>query len=550
MKTHAKNTSILAASILAVALASPLQADAAAPQAERKVIRVARGGSSSFSGELMEQVKRIAEASGKYTVASGSGDGLGYMRLDTFASSPGAYEAWLEKYFPRLEKGRYDFVVIQTLGWHGLLPEHQQDLCERILPDLARRLRPLGTRIVLYDRYASVDGWGSKPESKRWGGRYPEAERLCYLLHIQAAKLAGFDQISFAGEAVNRLRGNPLFKDARILYDTGHPGVFANYASAVVLASLLTGEDYADSPVRTFPLQGFEDDFFAKLRRRGGSHPFLPRYSGKEFTLTDEEAAVLRTAALASHRQWNALLRQCLADEAAYGKVAAEIRFLQGEREQYEKYGLDPKYIAKKREAYAASAHEGLDKGELRTLTWKNVSINHVHMPIRYFASDHLTKDEANAMQRASVAFWDDGNAKFIEDVKLAFSIKAAQHRARGERDELKRLGPIGTGLHQVYLVSVSRTFLKELDEPRARIFMQKIKGSGVTKQHAPALHAYEQKHLGDRDALVAGWDAYLTAWKDPDFLDRFKADDYADAAAFFPEADRLFKARIEALGK
>ena len=103
MKTHAKNTPILAASILALALAGPIQADPAAPQAERKVIRVARGGSSSFSGELMEQARRIAEASGKYTLVSGSGDGLGYMRLDTFAASPGAYDSWLEKYFSRLD---------------------------------------------------------------------------------------------------------------------------------------------------------------------------------------------------------------------------------------------------------------------------------------------------------------------------------------------------------------------------------------------------------------------------------------------------------------
>lgn len=512
----------------------------AAPADAPREIRVSRAGSSSFSYELFEQAKKIAEASGRFKIVSGKGDGLGYMRLDDFARNPGSYEDWVERRLNTWQNWKFDYLVIQTLGWTGLSPEQQTDICERILPDLARRLKAKGTSIILYDRYLSLETSQKDPRAKKWSGRYPEGEKINYLLHISAAKNSGFDKISFGGEAVNALRNDPHFRDsdARILYDAGHPGVFSNYISAVNLAYLLTGENPVGNPVRELPMQGFEVEFFKK---HGAGNRFADRVSGNLFRITDEEAQLLQTAAMASQLKWSAVLKGCLTDDQAWNDTAAELKRLQGEYDKFAEYGLDEKLIAKKEEMYAQSAHEGLNKATLDTIRWKSRSVNHCGMKIRQFLSDHM-KGGSKVIQKASDEYWNATNSKFLEDILYGSEIYAEQCRRTGDRDELKRIAAVCWGLKQVIAVSAVRAILSVANEEQTQAFMQKVRNSGMTKAYAPTLVAYETQYAGDKARLLAGWELYLSLWQDPNILDDMKADKFAKGREAFTQVDDLFK--------
>lgn len=528
-----------AALLLGLALAClPLAGGEGAAPAEPQVIRVCRTGSSSFSYELFEQAKAIGEESGRFKIVSGKGDGLGFTRLDEMVRNPGTYEAFAAQRIDTLTNGKYDYLIIQTLGWVGLSPTEQMDLCGRILPDLTRRMKAKGTQVILYDRYIGSDGGPSK-----WSGSYPEGQKLNYLLHIYAAKMSGFDKISFGGEAVNALRYNPAFKDARVLYDAGHPGVFTNYMSAVNLAFLLTGEDPVGNPVRNLPMQGFEVDFFKK---HGAGNPFADRVHGDLFTLTDAEASLIQDTAMASQRTWSALLRKCLTDEQAWQEVVAEITRIQGEYKQYAKHGLDPKVIARKEAADAPSTHEGLNAGTVNTLRWKGRSVNHCGMSIRYFLSDHMPGGSKET-QRLCNAYWLETNSKFLEDVLLGADVYRTQCGLKGEREEVKRMGGICWGYKQILAVSVVRNILSRVDGEREQLFFEKIGNSGMGPSCSPTLAAYEKQHKGDKAKLIAGWDAYLAVWRDPNLLDKATADHYAQATAVFAEADQLFKESLAA---
>ena len=100
--------------LLAVLVTVPLSMACHVEEA-RKPIGVLRVGSISFPYPLIEQTRAIAEVSGKVELVSAKEESTGHTRLDQFITQPGLFEEWRREHLPKIQAGKYDFVIIPTI---------------------------------------------------------------------------------------------------------------------------------------------------------------------------------------------------------------------------------------------------------------------------------------------------------------------------------------------------------------------------------------------------------------------------------------------------
>ena len=525
----------------------------AAEQGEPRTIKVYRVGSSSFGYQLIEMTRRLVEVSGNYRlVCDSKQDSSGYTRLEWWPKRPGLYEEWRQKTIPDIKAGRYDYVIVQTIGWLGLTPEQQNRLCTEMIPDMAERVRATGARVIFYDKYLRPLRGQEDPRARTWCGRYPEGYRLNYLLHIMAAKNAGIEKISFGGVAVTELWDIPGFGDLRFLLHDGHPGPYADYISAVNLAYLLTGEDPVDNPVRELPIWPGRFRTFEQLAdsERPGERRLYEereaRMKKNAMILTDTEARILKETAMKSQRKWGGLLRENLESDQAFAATMKEIRRIQGDMLDCEKYGVDEETAQGLRAQYAAPEEpDELPPALIKKLSRKSKRAFTVST-LRNRVSELLPPDEIKKVRNEITRYWDKNNNKLRDDIYLEGTLFEAKLMKAGKRDELESVRATLIMIRYVLSLPGWRILIEHLDEDQARLVLGEYDVHGVTKRNSRAFAAYQNEHHTDKQKLYKAWDIYLDIFSDPDRLDRLRDNNYR--IEVFHEADKEFAWRIEAL--
>ena len=517
----------------------------------KEQIKVLRVGSSSFPYMLIENIRAIVEASGKYELICAKEDDTGYSRLDKFIGQPGLFEEWCREQVPKIQAGNYDFVIIQTIGWLGMKPEQQERLCTQIIPQLASKIHDAGAQVILYDKYLPVESDQKDPRARTWCRRYPEGYKLNYLLHIMAAKHAGIDKISFGGQAVTELWQHERFDRLSFLYcDSSHPGPMANYISALNLAYLLTGENLVGSPIRDLPLgDGRERSFFnlPTSPKPGAMELFetnKERIGDGILTLTDEEAKMLQEAAMKSQRQWGTRLQTCLESNEEFAKVLQEIRRIQGETGKYEEYGLDAERIASLRATFAPPAAPGeLPPNLIAKIRRKSRSIEYAGAEVRNYFRRFLTRDQQRAVREAYADYWLETNSKLRDDIYFECRVLIEKALRDGDRDEAARLQQASGVLHKTLSFPAYMLLFENVSIEHKKTILDKYRITGLTKRSSPLFAAYQNEHHRDEAKLVNAWKIYMDIWSDPDLMDKLR--DNAYPLEVVQEADRKFAKRI-----
>jgi hypothetical protein len=539
--------------LVASAQACLAPAGAAEPVAP-KVIKVYRVGSSSFSHPLIEGTRAIVEALGNYKlVCDAQKDQAGYTRLDQFLTQPGLYEEWCEAKLPKIEAGKYDFVIFQTMGWLSFEPEQIRKLYAEILPDLTAKIRKTGAQVILYDKYLPLQFQQKNPKARTWCGRYPEGYRLGYLLHIAAAKNAGIEKISFGGAAVTELWQQERFAKLRFLYcDTGHPGAMANYISAVNLAFLLTGQDPVGSPVRKLPVQGWAALAFKKLpesdreRDRKLHEANKHRVTGNRLVLSDEEARALQEAAMKSQRKWGAILQENLDSDEVFAATMKEIARIQGEMDKFEAYGLDAGTVARLKEQYTEAAEPGeLKPSALKVLRRKSKSIDYADTILRNYCRELLSREKGKLVRAEFTRYWDENNSKLRDNIYFPGRVLEAKMTKAGNRAEMKRIKATTDRICYVLSLPGFKIVLKHADAEQKKKVLANYDVHGWDLRGAPVFGAYQNKVHNDQAKLEAAWDMFLDIWTNPNLLDKLKDSNYS--IDVFLEADKEFERRLAA---
>ena len=513
-----------------------------------KTIRMYRVGSSSFGPGLLVITKDIIGATGKFVLDwDQKRDSARYTRLDQFVTQPGLYEEWCKSNLPRIEKGGYDYVVFQTIGWFNFTPEQHKKLLAEILPDLARKIHKTGAKMILYDKFVALHRREKDPRARAWAGRYPEGVRFNYLLHVMTTRRAGIDGVTFGGAAVHELWGRKPFSDMKYFYnDAGHPGVMGNYISACLLSYLMTGVDPVGNPVRKIDLKGswtlkaFNDE------PRNGNQAFYDAYKNRVkdgvFEMTDAEAAALQKTAMKHHRTWSAVLRANRADEAALARTEAEIRRIQGEMNKPEAYGMSKEGIEAIRSKYAEAA----EPGGLKPYVIERIRRECTGpKAFEKFCMRYLPRKASKELAKQYVRFWDKHNSKLKDDVFYQSGLYEARVKAEGRRDEVKRMKAAHSALQGVMLLPGYRLLLGRMTKEQKQAFLSKYRVTGARKRHSPAFAAYQMKVKDDPDKLLKAWGVYLGIWTDPNLMDRLKETRFSQKV--WLEADKEFEKRIAA---
>ena len=514
-----------------------------------KVIKAYRVGSSSFGYALIEDTRAIVEASGRHKlICDKKADSAGYTRLDKMVQLPGLYEEWCEQNVPRIGKGKYDYVILQTIGWLNLTPEQQRKLCCRLLPDLAGKVRAAGAQAILYDKYIPLQDRQKGPRARTWCGRYPGGYRLSYLLHVMAAREAGIEKITFGGAAVHELWRQKHFAELEYLYcDPGHPGAMAHYISAINLAYLLTGEDPVGSPIRKLPFRGGAWGSFQRAPAAGKAKLYEAnkhRIKDGWLELSDEEVRTLQQTAMKHQRKWGAVLRTNLDSDEAYAKTKEEIRHFQGEMCKFEKYGLDAGTVASLKKQYAEAAEPGgLPPIEVEKIRRKSKSIAYAGAELRAYVRRLLSPDVAKQASREYTRYWDESNSKLRDDVYFEGKVLAARLERQGKRDEARHVAETCAQINHVFSLAGYKILLRRLTDEDAKKVLAAYRVTGPVKRNSPAMSDWENEHHGDRAKLFKAWDIYLDIWTDPNLMDRVKASGFDKKVLL--EADREFARRI-----
>lgn len=517
-------------------------ADEAAKPAP-KTIRVFRVGSSSFGPQLLWDAKRIVDATGKFVLEwDEKKDSAGYTRLDQFVTQPGLYQEWLERYIPKIQEGKYDFVVFQTIDWLGFTPEQQAKLLGEVLPALAGKIRETGAQVILYDKFVALERSEKDPRAQAWARRYPEGVRFNYLLHVMAAKQAGIDKITFGGGAVQELWGQSPFQEMRYLYnDSGHPGLLAHYISACNLSYLMTGIDPVGSPVRAVGFTGFGRTAFEKEPSNGNQafyDAFKERVKGEDFEMTEAEARTLKETAMKYQREWGAILKEALADGAEYAKIEAEVRRIQGETLKFEEYGVSPTKAKELLKQFSEATEGELNQFELDKIRRKTRGHEFAKLSERFLPNKQAAKTALNDFN----AYWDTTNNKLRDDVYFELCLYEARCKANGDRAEVTRAGATHGAVLSLLHLPGQRILLERIAQDRRQEFLATLDWTGASKRHSPLFAAYQKKILADPDKLLKAWALYLDVWSNPDLLDKFKESKFSQEV--FLEADKEFERR------
>jgi hypothetical protein len=407
--------------------------------------------------------------------------------------------------------------------------------------------------MILYDKYLRPQTGQENPKARTWCGRYPEAYRLNYLLHILAAKHAGIEKISFGGAAVTALWQKPRFARLPLLLADGHPGPFANHISAINLAYLLTGEDPAGSPVRELPLGAGRARAFRRLsesNRREDRQLYEEnkhRVKDDRLILSDHDAQILQETAIKNHRTWNAILRSNLDNDCEFAATMREIERIQGEMDKFEKHGLDERTVKALQEEYApAEDPGGLRPALISKIRRKSKSLDYADVALRNYCNRMLPREAAKTVRQEFVRYWDQNNSKLRDDVYLEGRLLEARLAKAGRRDELKRIGQTVGMIRYVLSLPGYRILLEHLSDEQADTVLAAYEVHGPSMRNSQAFATYQNEHHMDREMLIKGWDVYLDIFSDADRLDRLRDGNYP--IEVFHEADREFASRIGAV--
>jgi hypothetical protein len=513
-------------------------------QAGAKELRAYRVGSSSFGPALMEDAKRIIDATGRFVLTwDEKRDSASYTRLDWFATKPGSMEAWCAENIPRIEQGHYDFVIFQTINWLGITAEQQDMLLRKALPDVFARVQKAGAKVILYDKFVPLERDQQDPRARAWAGRYPEGILFNYLLHILVAKQAGISLITFGGASVHELWDQEPYASLRYFYnDTGHPGAMAHYISACLLARLMTGLDPVGSPVREISISDWQLVAFEK-EPRNGNQAFYDRFKGQvkgsSFLLSDEQALALQTVAMKNHTAWQARLKDALSSPEAFAKVEAEIKRLRGEALKMEAYGFAKKRAEIMRKRFAeAQEGDSVNQATIDKLREKGRD-GYFGKAAKKLLQD---KDTYKAAVAEYLAYWEQNNSKLRDDVLLECALRLARCEAEGRRDEVVLLEEAHAVLLNITMLAGHPILLARLGEAEGKDYIKNQEWRGAPKRFAPAFAAQQAAAGVDRAQLQRLWKIYLGVWADPDLMDKLKSSNF-DREVFL-EADKEFAER------
>jgi hypothetical protein len=517
-----------------------------------KPLRICWIGSSSLPLTLRTMTLRLIEATGKYQAATDEKEGPGYTRLDQFVTQAGLYESWCAKHLPAIEKGRYDYVVIQTIGWWGLSPEEQDRLLLKTLPALCQRIQRTGAQVILYDKYSDREHANEKdPRARTWVGRYPNGERFNYLLHVMAAKHAGLRKITFGGSAILDLLQDEHFAGLKYLFHGGssagggggHPGVMGNYMNACVLSYLMTGVDPVGNPLRKIDMGDWIQQAFRDEPQKGGQ-AFYDAQKGRIkdgfLELTDAEAKTLQQTAMNAHRQWDEILQANLSSDATFAKTMQEIRKIQGEVDKAEAYGLSPKAIAAMRQA-TAKKELAVSKERLSQLL---TDIQTKPPKALMKACDKFAPlDQRKGIQQACILYWNQNNNKLRDDVFFQCRLYAEKVKKEGPPEEAERMARVTAWFEEIIAWPGYKVLLNKMAGEQQKAFLSMLRVTGPGKRRSPLLAAAVDKAMDHPETMIQVWDMYLRVLTDPNLLDRLKETRFADPT--WLEVDKEFAKQL-----
>ena len=531
----------LVACLLLLAVATTFMAHAT------QTIRVYKVGSSSFPNELLTITKDIVEAAGDCTIEF---DGASYTRLDQFVTQPYLFTEWTNQYLPIIKNGNYDYVIFQTIDWCGLTPEQHQLLLTDFIPALASNINLSGAQMVLYDKYIALLRDEHDPLARAWAGRYPEAVYFNNLLHVLAAKNAGFTNATFVGGAVHELWDTPHFAALDWLYnDSGHPGPMANYLSACCLSRILTGINPTGSTVRAVKMTGWQEQAFDDLPLNGGMALYVAnsnRVGGGYIVLTDAEAATLQQTAMNWHLGWSATLRSNLTSDAAFAITTAEIARIHAQITNYAAYHLSQAAIDKLNAQFAEAEEGQLTAAEIEKIRGDTKEYG---ADVRNYAGQFLTPDQVKQLQQDYISYWSGRNSKFRDDLYFEALCYLTLLQKGTNAAEVARMGDASSANGSILCLAGMKLLLERITPAQRQQILGSYAWGGARKRYCPSFYNAQMAATGDWQRLIAVWETYFNVWDDPNLMDRLKGSEEGVAPrstncflqSVWLEADRRF---------
>jgi len=498
-----------------------------------KEIRIWWAGTSSTTSSLILNTKALINSTGKFKVMTSEKDKSGYSSL-TALFQPEAEKKWLDKNIPTIKNGNYDYVVLQMLYRYLCLnPADQENLFKNVLPRVVSKIREAGAEVVLFDKYVQLPNWNDtslSQKARNWSprSRYPDSERLFYLLSFTFGKYANIDKMSFGGLANNDLWKKEQFINMKCLFNEGHPGPMGDYISACGIATAITGVNMIGNSIRNIYMNDHQVGMFEKEKK---DKVFYDKHKDRIkdgfFTLTDEEADILQKTAMKYHLEYTDKLKQNIKNEEVFKKTLADIKAIQGEMDKFDEYGLPAimvesiyKSIKGKYPFYGCpnSLKQELLKRELRKITSPPRRLGKaVGIALRKHSDRTEIKKE---IFNKWVAYWDANNNKFREDLLRAFVTYSI---ACGEESEVGRLSEIKKLIDTIYSLPCFMIALDYMSEEEKRAFVKHSVKPYFKKELSPKFYSYVEQSLGNQEELIKGWKCYLKVITDPQLMDDIK---------------------------
>ncbi len=519
-----------------------------------KEIRIWWAGTSSTTSSLILNTKALINSTGKFKVTSGGKDKSGYSSL-TALFEPEEEKKWLEKNIQTIKNGNYDYVVLQMLyRYLYLTPADQENLFENVLPRVVNKIREAGAEVVLFDKYVQLPNRNdtSLPQKVRdWSprSRYPDSERLFYLLSFTFGKYANVNKMSFGGLANNDLWKKEQFINMRSLFNEGHPGPMGDYISACGVATAITGVNMIGNPIRNIYINDHQIGMFEKEKK---DKVFYDKHKDKIkdgfFTLTDEEADVLQKTAMKYHLDYTDKLKQNINNEEVFKQTLTDIKAIQGEMDKFDEYGLSTLTIGSiygnikgKYPFYGCpnSLKQELLKKALKKITSPSQKLSKtVGIALRKHSDK---KEVVKEIFSKWATHWEGNNNKFREDLLRAFityNITCSEENEVGRLSEIKKL------IDTIYSLPCFMISLDYMSEKEKRNFVKHSVKPYFKKELSPEFYSYVKQSLGNQEELIKGWKCYLKVITDPQLMDDIKDAKFSNES--WLAVDKVFNEKMQ----
>jgi len=506
-----------------------------------KELRICWAGTSSTSKSLMNDTTKMIEATGKFkVVTSGTKEERvgGYCMLDKFQRYSGLYEEFCQEWLPVIEKGKYDYVILQQGGASlNFTPEDIDGLFIKLLPELIMKIEKTGAKVILWEKSPKEGSTGKEGAERKWHGRYPNGGRLLALENAKLVKRTGV-KMAWASAAEAELLAQEKFKNMKYLFTEGHPGLMANYMKACAISYEVTGIDPVGSSWKKIH---FGPYFGPKFQREKKNDPeFYNKYKdqveGNFFKMTDEEAEFLQKTAMKHHYKGEALVDEYSNNAEATKRIDEERAAIIADELQFEKYGLSKDAILYCYQRLT-NRYPGIEMPE-----WVRDTLD---KKLIAEANSNASPGLKNkSIRKKMSAYWQENNKALRIDLQVKCMKMRKYYQVEGPIEMCKNYGIFLSFIKEVMtLPGYKLEFGGMTEEQRTKRFSKFKFYKGLDyKNYWPSFAAFNKSNKDFKKAVEA-WEIYLQCINKLDFSSL--TDDEIISVDFWKQADNEFSKRM-----